>query len=185
MMLPTDMALKTDPEFLPWVELYARDQQKFFDDFKAAYEKLLSNGTPASCQPNASSEEFARKERNAEFREQAMHGSLAGVKALIGSVDAAEPDADSGRTALHKAAFWGHSHLAPLLIENKIPIDAQDSNGDTALHDAARFGHLDVVSALLKAGAKTTVSNKAGETPASVAKAYDKPEVIRVLHSAI
>jgi hypothetical protein len=44
---------------------------------------------------------------NAEFREQAMHGSLAKVQELAPKADAQEAEPGSGRTALHKAAFWG------------------------------------------------------------------------------
>lgn len=43
MMLPTDMALLEEP-FRQYVELYAKDQQKFFDDFAAAFLKLVELG---------------------------------------------------------------------------------------------------------------------------------------------
>ena len=43
MMLPTDMALLEEP-FRPFVELYAKDKQKFFDDFSAAFLKLIELG---------------------------------------------------------------------------------------------------------------------------------------------
>jgi len=45
-MLPTDMALRTDPEFRQYAELYARDEAVFFQDFASAYGKMLSNGCP-------------------------------------------------------------------------------------------------------------------------------------------
>ncbi|MES1914381.1 MAG: hypothetical protein MHM6MM_006464 [Cercozoa sp. M6MM] len=44
MMLPTDMELKFDPEFRKWVDLYAKDERRFFNDFKDAYVKLLELG---------------------------------------------------------------------------------------------------------------------------------------------
>ena len=43
MMLPTDMALLEEP-FRQYVELYAKDKQKFFDDFAAAFLKLVELG---------------------------------------------------------------------------------------------------------------------------------------------
>jgi catalase (peroxidase I) len=46
MMLPTDLALTQDEKFLPFVQLYAKDEQAFFKDFSAAFSKLLSNGCP-------------------------------------------------------------------------------------------------------------------------------------------
>ncbi|KAL3147158.1 heme peroxidase [Trebouxia sp. C0010 RCD-2024] len=48
MMLNTDMALIQDKSFRKWVELYAKDQDKFFDDFAAAYQKLLHLGVPVN-----------------------------------------------------------------------------------------------------------------------------------------
>jgi len=48
MMLPADMAFLSDPEFKKIVEEYANDKQVFFDDFAAAFGKLLELGVPRS-----------------------------------------------------------------------------------------------------------------------------------------
>ena len=45
-MLPTDLCLIQDEKFLPFVKLYAEDQDAFFNDFSVAFSKLLSNGCP-------------------------------------------------------------------------------------------------------------------------------------------
>ena len=58
MMLPTDLALIQDEKFLPFVQLYAKDQDAFFKDFSAAFSKLLSNGCPAAVMK--STEEAAK-----------------------------------------------------------------------------------------------------------------------------
>jgi 26S proteasome non-ATPase regulatory subunit 10 len=42
-----------------------------------------------------------------------------------------------------------------LLIKNKSPLSATDSDGQTALHHAVAEGHGDAAVALLKAGAET------------------------------
>ena len=44
MMLPTDIALINDDKFRTYVELYAYDQNKFFEDFSKAFYKLQKNG---------------------------------------------------------------------------------------------------------------------------------------------
>jgi cytochrome c peroxidase len=44
MMLPADLWLVEDPEFKKVVELYAKDEQVFFNDFAAAFGKLLELG---------------------------------------------------------------------------------------------------------------------------------------------
>jgi len=45
MMLPADLWLMQDKEFKKWVELYAKDEAKFFEDFSAAFSKLMELGT--------------------------------------------------------------------------------------------------------------------------------------------
>eukprot|EP00604_Paraphysomonas_vestita_P001710 CAMPEP_0174817772 /NCGR_PEP_ID=MMETSP1107-20130205/298_1 /TAXON_ID=36770 /ORGANISM="Paraphysomonas vestita, Strain GFlagA" /LENGTH=324 /DNA_ID=CAMNT_0016028781 /DNA_START=98 /DNA_END=1072 /DNA_ORIENTATION=- len=44
MMLPADLSLVKAPEFKPFVELYAKDEKQFFNDFSAAFSKLLELG---------------------------------------------------------------------------------------------------------------------------------------------
>ena len=100
-----------------------------------------------------------------------MHGSIEHAQALAGAADIRAAEANSGRTALHKAAFWGHGNITAWLIEQKLDVNAQDFNGDSALHDAARFGHAECVKALAAAGADASLKNKKGQTAADVAKA--------------
>merc|ERR1719199_1565750 len=91
------------------------------------------------------------------------------------TADVHEREADSGRTALHKAAFWGHIETVTYLLDVcKLDPNVQDFNGDTALHDAARFGHFPVVNKLLAAGADPTIRNKAGKSSAALAEEYGK-----------
>eukprot|EP00884_Botryococcus_braunii_P006619 jgi/Botrbrau1/15959/Bobra.0340s0007.1 len=46
MMLPTDMELIWDRKFKPYTAEYAKDSDKFFKDFAAAFGKLLDLGVP-------------------------------------------------------------------------------------------------------------------------------------------
>jgi cytochrome c peroxidase len=46
MMLETDMALLWDKKFRKTVDLYAKDEERFFADFAAAFSKLLELGVP-------------------------------------------------------------------------------------------------------------------------------------------
>jgi hypothetical protein len=56
MMLETDLALVRDPEFKKYVQLYAKDEKVFFQDFAAAFSKLLELGVkfPASSASTSS-----------------------------------------------------------------------------------------------------------------------------------
>ena len=44
MMLPNDVILVQDGEFRKFVELYAKDEASFFNDFASAFSKLLEAG---------------------------------------------------------------------------------------------------------------------------------------------
>jgi len=44
MMLPTDLALKTDPEFRKWSDIYYKDNDRFLKDFAVAFKKLTELG---------------------------------------------------------------------------------------------------------------------------------------------
>jgi len=49
MMLPADLALVQDPQFKKYVELYAKDEKKFFEDFSSSFSTLLSLGVPSKA----------------------------------------------------------------------------------------------------------------------------------------
>lgn len=50
MMLPTDLALLSDASFKPWVELYAKDKDRFFADFAKVFAKLIELGIQRDAQ---------------------------------------------------------------------------------------------------------------------------------------
>jgi len=169
MMLPTDMALKTDPEFLVWTKAYAKDQNVFFKDFSAAFSKLLHLGT---VQPTNVVLNCEQDKKDADMREAAMHGSLDVVKSLVeAGADPSSVESATGRGALHKAAYWGHiGTINYLLSTGKADPNVIDCNGDLPLHDACRFGHLEVIKALKAATKDCNKANKAGETPLQLAQ---------------
>jgi len=173
MMLPTDLALRTDSAFLAVVEEFAADEGAFIAAFKPAFEKLIALGCAAAVQPGAPPAAAAVDEKDKisrDLREHCMHGRLEQAKCTLArGADPKRLEANSGRTALHKAAFWGHGHIVPWLIEAGTPLDALDCHGDTALHDAARFGHDGCVKALLDAQAAANVRNKEGKSAHDVA----------------
>mmetsp|Transcript_30786 Transcript_30786/g.45607 ORF Transcript_30786/g.45607 Transcript_30786/m.45607 type:complete len:402 (-) Transcript_30786:766-1971(-) len=177
MMLPTDIALTTDDSFKVWVEKYAQDADLFEKDFAAVFAKLLALGCPAH---KKSAPPTPQEIASLTFREHSMHGSLEHCqKAIADGADPKATEADSGRTALHKAAFWGHEHLIPWFVDDLgIEVNALDYNGDTALHDAARFGHVTVIKQLLERGADSSIANKDGKTVADVATEYEKTEIL-------
>lgn len=185
MMLPTDMALMTDPKFKPHVLHYAADEESFFDDFSDVFAKLTSLGCPFDNDAPVKKVALSTIAQNsAEFREYAMHGSVDRMQEIYatGRVDPYALEATSRRSALHKAAFWGHILTINFLIyEVRMDLNQQDYNGDTAMHDAARFGHVDVVAALLKGGGNPTIKNAKDENVIELALKQDKFDVAKVI----
>jgi hypothetical protein len=68
-----------------------------------------------------------------------------------------------GRTQLMRAAGTADGAV-PLLLAQKVPVDAEDASGWTALMYAAGDGSLDQVRTLLAAGADASHRSRAGET---------------------
>merc|ERR1712138_166303 len=105
LMLPTDLALKTDPVFRPMVEEYAADEALFFKDFAAAFAKLLSLGCPKAACPFATTAAApdASVDKASEFREAAMHGHTEVLREMAANgANVNGVETSSGRTALHK-----------------------------------------------------------------------------------
>jgi len=177
MMLPSDLALIQDPKFRPYVEMYAKDEQLFFKDFAQDFGRLISLGCPVAQVPVPT----PAQQSGAAFREAAMHGSLSVVQKLAPTSDIHEIEPSSGRTALHKAAFWGHVATVDYLANTlKLNPNVQDYSGDTALHDAARFGHIKCVETLLPLTDKSLRNNE-GKTALEVAAQYGQEAIVNVL----
>jgi catalase (peroxidase I) len=187
MMLPTDMALVWDDKFKVWVEKYAKDQDLFFKDFANVYARLLALGCPETCDPfKVEKKVISEKDKqSAEFREHAMHGSLeAAKKAIKKGADVNQLEPTSNRSALHKAAFWGHEQMTDFILSLPgVNANLQDCDGDTALHDAAKFGHVTLVKQLAPV-TNLTLKNKEGRTALQVAQFYGKPEVVEILQGS-
>ena len=81
-----------------------------------------------------------------------------------------------GFTALHVAAYKGHSAVVKVLIDAGADVYTRDTDTDmrlylgTPLYLAARHGHASVVHQLIKAGANVHLSTSTGLTPLAIAK---------------
>ena len=78
----------------------------------------------------------------------------------------------SGSTALHYAAWQGHTVAAGTLIDLGVAIDVKDSDGWTPLHKAAHRGDVKMVRLLLSRGADKAATDSIGLT--ALQKASDK-----------
>lgn len=117
--------------------------------------------------------------------------SLDRIRDLIRAGSHLEARDENGRTPLHSAAWQGYSRftdglnatdaVAQLLIDAKADLNAVDKTGRTPLHYAAEMGYDPIVAALVRAGAKQTIRDKAGKTPAQLAEARQLTSTLNVL----
>lgn len=177
MMLPTDIALTKDEEFMKYVQLYSADKETFFKDFASAFGKLIALGCPAECQPGAAPKSSMERVEDSYFRECAMHGNLIRMKEITGSPNPNSKEQFSLRTPLHKACYFGHSQIVEYLLECGADVNAIDVEGDTPLHDCCKLNHVECAKLLLDAGAVTSTKNKMGQSPSDLAKFLGMSEV--------
>jgi ankyrin repeat protein len=78
---------------------------------------------------------------------------------LISSIDI------TGRTPLHKAAYYGETSIVRLLLADKADVEARDTFGDTPLFGASINGYTGAAELLIKNGANVNVRNDTWETP--------------------
>ena len=175
MMLPTDVALKTDKKFLPHVKEFAKDEAAFNKAFAAAMERLIALGCHASVQPGAAAAAAVADETDRlsrELREHCMHCSPStrrhAGRARRRRRRASRPTRGARRSTRRRSG--AAHHIVPWRTRCLPTSTPEDYNGDTALHDAARFGHDKCIDALLgAAGVDVSVVNKEGKTAHDVA----------------
>ena len=88
-----------------------------------------------------------------------------------------------GMSTLMYAAAAGDLEMARLLLENGVPINAQEDVGTTALMYAAAEGHVEMVRFLVENGADIHVQNGRNYTALSIAEERGHQEVVDFLRS--
>ena len=77
-------------------------------------------------------------------------GAIDRVREIISTDPAA---IHTAKTAIHVAAYYGHTEIAMLLIGAGVDLDWKNKNGDTALDIAARDAKDEICRMIIKAGA--------------------------------
>jgi DnaJ-class molecular chaperone len=72
--------------------------------------------------------------------------------------------ADDGRTALHAAAFYGHTQAMATLISLGSDLEARNLYQETSLHESCAGGQVEAALLLLRHGASIHAENKYGAT---------------------
>lgn len=110
----------------------------------------------------------------------ALNGHESAVKRLL---EAGARGDGPGWSALHYAAYAGHTGIVHFLISRGVNLDARAPNQQTALMLAAKNGHLDAVRLLVNAGARPNMGDLRGNTALSIAVEAGNDEIAGVLRA--
>ncbi|MAX82262.1 MAG: hypothetical protein CL843_19050 [Crocinitomicaceae bacterium] len=113
-----------------------------------------------------------------DFQNALRTGDLEISKALLSAHPKWVNEAgDSGFPPLVLAAYYDHTELVKLLLENNAAVDAKDKSGNTALMGACFKGFREVVELLLNNGADVNVQNYNGATALTFASTFNQKEI--------
>ena len=160
------------------------------DDNVVAQDKASVNaantneGTADSAEPPSSPAVAKSPVMSAEaFLMAAGEGRIEDVKRALDSgisIEAAEPG--RAHTALHHAAYNGHTATVLFLIQQGATLDSRDHEGKTPLIHACTGPFPETVQALIKAGADVNVKGTAeGFTPLMMAAGLDQLKSVQIL----
>jgi ankyrin repeat protein len=111
-------------------------------------------------------------------------GELERAERLVGDEPAAiNAFSGDGWTALHLAAFFGHTKIAELLLAHGADVAAQSKNANrnTPLHAALAGNHAFVAGVLMGAGADVDASDAGGWRPLHIAAANNNLDALKTL----
>ncbi len=126
-------------------------------------EAVVQGKTPANIAAFHEKPNGFFKEAQNYFAEAAQYFSKESMEQLD----------NTGTSAIHSAARFGHADMLKVMIEKGVDVnlteDAPAESGNTPLHTACIYGHGDVVKLLMASGADDSLQNINGETPAHLA----------------
>jgi hypothetical protein len=141
------------------------------------------SSTPPSV-PEKTATEPATQISSDAFRIAAYEGQVETVRKAIeqGGADVNGADPVQSLTALHMAAYNGHSEVVTLLLSHDATVDCRDHEGKTPLIHACTGPFAKTVEILLDAGADINAQESTeGFTPLMMGAGLGQIEVVKLL----
>ena len=129
-------------------------------------------------------ERIAAAKRELTFFEACALGRTTEARRMLeDQPPCAEVSSPDGFTALHLAAYFGHSEIARLLIAKGAAVNqaAENPSRVAPLHSAVAGRSIEVVRMLVEAGADLNARQKGGYTPLMGAAANGQPVLVDYL----
>eukprot|EP00164_Ancoracysta_twista_P003301 GFYU01004409.1.p1 GENE.GFYU01004409.1~~GFYU01004409.1.p1 ORF type:complete len:860 (-),score=269.31 GFYU01004409.1:109-2688(-) len=158
----------------------AQDKSDWMVSIKNAIVRLLSQNEGSS---NASdSYGWHHQIHTGSIHSAALLGDMSKLENLLKQGDPNAPDEDEC-TALHYAAYAGHSKMCETLIAKGAGVNNIDAKQWTPLHCAAMRGHIPCIKVLLGKGADALWKDKNGRSAIHLAAVNNRSEAVEVIAS--
>lgn len=146
-------------------------------------EAELASSDTAAATPAPRTTTKAKPIDYEAFRLAAYEGRLEQIqKGIDAGAVVDQADSQQMLTALHMAAYNGHSACVGLLLKNQAQVDARDHEGKTPLTHACTGPFTETVKILVAAGADVNAKESTeGFTPLMMAAGLGETSVVRAL----
>ncbi|KAJ7549694.1 hypothetical protein O6H91_07G063000 [Diphasiastrum complanatum] len=116
-----------------------------------------------------------------KLRLGSRQGDLEMVRQCVDQGASVDGQDQYGWSAMHYAAFKGHTDIVQYLIEKGADMECRDEEGYNALHCATEAGHKNVIQLLITKGAKVNVKVKQGSSALQIAQKMKYTGLIQLL----